>query len=93
MACQREKAAFLRFCLRYYGGTTYGSLIKASRKVNLWEKQRPMKKQRKPISLEPLHSAAVCPLIDFPSRLLSTQLYRGSFVRGWTALFFVMDSL
>jgi len=38
-ACQRAKAAaFLRFCLRYYGGMTYASLIKASRKVNLWEK-------------------------------------------------------
>lgn len=26
---------FFRFSLKYFGGMTYGSLIKASRKVNL----------------------------------------------------------
>lgn len=38
--------SFLFVILR---GTTYSGLIKASRKINLWEKQRRMKKQRKPI--------------------------------------------
>lgn len=73
-----KTVVFFRFYLKYAGGTTYGSLIKASRKVNLWEKQQPMKKQRKPISLEPLYSAAVPPyrlfsFFFFPSLLSSLR--------------------
>lgn len=77
-----KTVVFFRFYLKYSGGTTYGSLIKASRKVNLWEKQQPMKKQRKPISLEPLHSATAPPyrLFSFflshsPLRCIEARLF------------------
>lgn len=101
MPWERAKAAggrlssFLFEETEHYRGTTYGSLIKASRKVNLWEKQRPMKKQRELISLEPLHfgrgALSLRLLSTFPPYLLLAgaavhRLFadRRSFLLSWT---------